>query len=103
MKTSKQLSQQVMEKISQREHARRTLKARALKTTALAAVCVVLLPVFIYVSVSEKQTKDLPLSMPLEQDDNRPFDENDLTAPQMQSQLYDINTILIEQMRIIKL
>jgi len=97
MKTSKQLSQQVMEKISQREHARRTLKARALKTTALAAVCVVLLPVFIYVSVSEKQTKDLPLSMPLEQDDNRPFDENDPTAPQMQSQLYDINTVLIEQ------
>ncbi len=97
MKTSKQLSQQVMEKIRTREQARRVFQARVLKTTALATVCVLLLPACIYLSAAEKQKKDLPSSIPFEQEDNRPFDENKPTFPQTQSKFYDINTTLIER------
>ena len=75
MKTSKQLAEQVIEKIQNRKRARRILKTRALKTGALATVCALLLPACVYFSITEKQKKRLPSSTPIEKEETSPFDE----------------------------
>ncbi len=87
MKTSKQLSEQVFEKISKYENMRLQFRKKVRKTFAVCIMLGFLLPTAVYFSITEQLNHDQPLSFPFTEEipfdpDETPQDipENDLSG-----------------------
>ena len=72
MKTSKQLSQEVLEKIAQKNEERAKMKKRLQKAAVAVVIVGVLIPTSLYLGSTEKFNKNTPLSKPLEQSEQLP-------------------------------
>lgn len=80
MKTSKQLSEEVLEKITKKNAERAQMK-KALQKVAVAVIIVgVLVPASIYLGTTENFNKNAPLSKPLEQSEQLPSSEEDSSS-----------------------
>lgn len=88
MKTSKQLSEQVFEKISKYEDMRLQFRKKVRKTFAVCMMLGFLVPTAVYFSMTEELNHDQPLSFPFVEEeipfdpDETPndFPENDLSG-----------------------
>ena len=72
MKTSKQLSQEVLEKIAHKNEERAKMKKRLQKAAVAVVIVGVLIPTSVYLGTTEKFDKNTPLSKPLEQSEQLP-------------------------------
>ncbi len=72
MKTSKQLSQEVLEKIAHKNEERAKMKKRLQKAAVAVVIVGVLIPTSVYLGATEKFDKNTPLSKPLEQSEQLP-------------------------------
>ncbi len=72
MKTSKQLSQEVLEKIAHKNEERAKMKKRLQKAAVAVVIVSVLIPTSLYLGTTEKFDKNTPLSKPLEQSEPLP-------------------------------
>lgn len=83
MKTSKQLSQEVLEKIAHKNEERAKMKKRLQKAAVAVVIVGVLIPTSLYLGTTEKFHKNTPLSKPLEQSEPLPSasEEDSSIAP----------------------
>lgn len=80
MKTSKQLSEEVLEKIA-RKNAERAKMKKIIQKTAVAVVIVgILIPTSVYLGSVEKYNKNQPLAKPFENDKSSPAPKEDSSS-----------------------
>ena len=80
MKTSKQLSEEVFEKITKKNAERAQMKKQLQKVAIAVVVVGVLIPTSIYLGTIKQDNKNTPLSKPLEQSEQLPSSEENSSS-----------------------
>ena len=85
MKTSKQLSEEILEKISKREAVRLRVRKRMRRVFAGVIMLCFLVPATVFFSMTEELNQYRPLSHPFEPKESEPFDPDEPPSenPQM--------------------